>query len=80
MFSVGHRSVLRTHARFSSFFQSSLFQTNTSHANAGMDISNEQYDSYNGINVKLRYMLRVTVARQYRYRRTILDARARGGE
>ncbi len=45
-----------------------------------MDISNEQYDSYNGINVKLRYMLRVTVARQYRYRRTILDARARGGE
>ena len=26
----------------------------------------EQYDSYNGINVKLRYLLRVTVSRQYR--------------
>ena len=26
----------------------------------------EQYDSYNGINVKLRYLLRVTVTRQYR--------------
>jgi len=25
----------------------------------------KQYDSYNGINVKLRYFLRVTVARQY---------------
>ena len=25
----------------------------------------KQYDSYNGINVKLRYLLRVTVARQY---------------
>jgi hypothetical protein len=27
----------------------------------------KQYDSYNGINVKLRYLLRVTVTRQYRY-------------
>jgi vacuolar protein sorting-associated protein 26 len=25
----------------------------------------KQYDSYNGINVKLRYFLRVTVSRQY---------------
>lgn len=25
----------------------------------------KQYDSYNGINVKLRYFLRVTIARQY---------------
>ena len=32
---------------------------------AGADAA-EQYDSYNGINVKLRYLLRVTVSRQYR--------------
>ena len=41
-------------------------------------ILNGQYDSYNGINVKLRYLLRVTVTRQYRW--PIHDESARGSE